>query len=488
VLDRVSQGQCAVKWQIGPNPSSLSTEFNEVDNPAGACFAPARSGDNTSVPQDFFNGDTRALARAISLVESRSPESSALLQQLFSHTGQCRIIGITGSPGAGKSSLVDRLAAAYREDNPSVGIIAVDPSSPFTGGAILGDRIRMNTLATDPGIFIRSMATRGSLGGLAAATADVVRVLDAAGRDPVFVETVGVGQDEVDIVKLADISVVVLVPGMGDDVQALKAGIMEIGDIFVINKSDRPGAENMERAIVALLSLAHRPDGWIPPIIKTIATEGSGVGELRKQIDDYIDRFSHSESRLSRKKQAAGEQLTALLRERLLRTTVRAAFPGDALDQTLDRIARHQADPHAIVQTVLGNSNRIDHVGIAVRSIAAALKVYEGVIGLRVSGYEDVEEQGVRVAMLPIGESRIELLEPLHPDSPVEKFMAKRGEGIHHIAVCVDNIESALERFKAAGSRLIDATPRRGAGNSKIAFIHPSGMHGVLLELVEHER
>jgi LAO/AO transport system kinase len=440
------------------------------------------------VPQDFFNGDTRALARAISLVENRSTEASALLQKLFPSTGQCRTIGITGSPGAGKSSLVDRLAAAYRQDNPKIGIIAVDPSSPFTGGAILGDRIRMNTLATDPGIFIRSMATRGSLGGLAAATADVVRVLDAAGRDPVFVETVGVGQDEVDIAKLADVSVVVLVPGMGDDVQALKAGIMEIGDIFVINKCDRPGVENMERAILALLSLAHRADGWIPPIIKTVATEGRGVDELKKQIDGYVERFSKGDLRLSRKKEAAREQLLSLLRERLVQTAIHEAFPGDALDHVLDKIARHEADPHTLVQTILGNASKIDHVGIAVRSIASALKLYEDVIGLKVSGYEDVEEQGVRVAMLPIGDSRIELLEPLHQESPVEKFMAKRGEGIHHIAVCVDNIDSALERFKAAGSRLIDATPRRGAGNSKIAFIHPAGMHGVLLELVEHER
>ena len=213
------------------------------------------------------------------------PQETAFCGKLFPHTGQARIIGITGSPGSGKSSLVDRLAAAYRQESPQVGIIAVDPSSPFTGGAILGDRIRMQALSTDPGIFIRSMATRGHLGGLAAATADVIRVLDAAGRNPILVETVGVGQDEIDIVKLADISVVVLVPGMGDDVQALKAGIMEIGDIFVINKCDRPGVEKMEHALVALLSLAHRDDGWMPPIVKTVATEGSGIEELKKQID-----------------------------------------------------------------------------------------------------------------------------------------------------------------------------------------------------------
>jgi len=189
----------------------------------------------TTEVRDFFNGDKRALARAISLVENRAPEGIALLQQVFPYTGQARVLGITGSPGAGKSSLVDRLAATYRAENTQIGIVAVDPSSPFTGGAILGDRIRMQALATDPGVFIRSMATRGHLGGLAAATSDVIRLLDAAARNPILVETVGVGQDETDIVKFADVSVVVLVPGMGDDVQTLKAGIMEIADIFVIN-------------------------------------------------------------------------------------------------------------------------------------------------------------------------------------------------------------------------------------------------------------
>jgi len=442
----------------------------------------------TTQPRDFFSGDTRALARAISMVEDRSPAGSALLQQIFSHTGQARIIGITGSPGVGKSSLVDRLAAAYRQQCPQVGVIAVDPSSPFTGGAILGDRIRMQALATDPGIFIRSMATRGHLGGLAPATADVIRVLDAAGRDPILVETVGVGQDEIDIVKLADVSVVVLVPGMGDDIQALKAGIMEIGDIFVINKSDRPGVEKMERAILALLSLAHRADGWIPPIVKTAATEGRGIEDLKTQIDAYAVRFGNSDQNLVRRREAARHQLVGLLRERLLQDALDSAFPGNEFEQVLDRIARHEEDPHATVESMTRAKRRIDHVGIAVRSIDEALKLYTGVIGLRVSGYEDVDDQGVRVAMLPIGDSRIELLEPLHAGSPIEKFMAKRGEGIHHIAVCVDNIESALERFKAAGARLIDASPRRGAGNSRVAFIHPAGMHGVLLELVEHEK
>ncbi|HET9217316.1 MAG TPA: methylmalonyl Co-A mutase-associated GTPase MeaB [Terriglobia bacterium] len=441
----------------------------------------------TATSRDFFQGDTRALARAISLVENRSPAGTALMRQLFEYTGQATVIGVTGSPGSGKSSLVDRLAAAYRTDRAQIGIVAVDPSSPFTGGAILGDRIRMQTLSTDPGIFIRSMATRGHLGGLAAATADVIRVLDAAARSPILVETVGVGQDEVDIVKLADVSIVVLVPGMGDDVQALKAGIMEIGDIFVINKCDRPGVEKMEHALTSILSLAHRADGWIPPIVKTIATEGAGTEELRSHIDAYLNRSGAAEQRLARKRDAARDHLTRLLQEQLVQAALEKAFPADALGDVLDKIARHETDPYAVVETLTASNRRIDHIGIAVRSIEEALKLYEGVLELRVSGYENVEEQGVRVAMIPVGDSRIELLEPLRPDSPVEKFMSKRGEGIHHISLSVDNIESALERLKAAGVRLIDSSPKRGAGNSKIAFVHPAGMHGVLLELVEHE-
>src|SRR5262249_33337504 len=219
------------------------------------------------------------------------------------------IIGVTGSPGSGKSTLVDRLAGAYRGEGEELAIIAVDPSSPFTGGAILGDRIRMQT----PGIYIRSMATRGHLGGLATATADVTAVLDAAGKDPIIVETVGVGQDEVDIVKLADVSIVVLVPGMGDDIQALKAGIMEIGDIFVINKCDGAGVEKMEHTVLAVLSLGQRSDGWQPPLVKTVATEGRGVDELVDAIERCYTFLSNSKDRREKRQEAARQRLIALL-------------------------------------------------------------------------------------------------------------------------------------------------------------------------------
>ncbi len=306
--------------------------------------------------QKLLSGDTRALARAITRVENRSADSLEILRQLFPRSGNSQIIGVTGSPGAGKSTLVDRLAVAYRQKERTVGIVAVDPSSPYSGGAILGDRIRMQTLAADPGIYIRSMATRGHLGGLAAATADVVTVLDAAGKDPIIVETVGVGQDEVEIVKVADVSIVVLVPGMGDDVQALKAGIMEIGDIFVINKCDRPGVEKMERAVLAMLSLANRPDGWTPPVVKTTATEGTGIDELAGNIERCRQFFISAPSRMEKKRDIARQRLITLLEERLLTTVLKLAFRNGELNRIVDDIAERRQDPYSVVDRIIRSS------------------------------------------------------------------------------------------------------------------------------------
>ncbi len=298
-------------------------------------------------------GDVRSLARAISTVENRTHGWTDLLKALFPHSGRARIIGLTGPPGAGKSTLVDQLARYYRKQNRTVGIIAVDPTSPYTGGAILGDRIRMQEHFSDPGIYIRSMATRGSLGGLARTTADVATVLDAAGRDLIMIETVGVGQDEVDIVRLADITVVILVPGMGDDVQTIKAGIMEIADIFVINKSDRDGAERVEREIRALQSLAVRGDNWTPPIVKTVASDGRGIEELAAAIRGYEDYLQRENLILQKKTQNWQERLLEMLRDTLLERA-REHLGNGALAGYAVEIAGHKRDPYELVEEIVG--------------------------------------------------------------------------------------------------------------------------------------
>jgi LAO/AO transport system kinase len=298
-------------------------------------------------------GDPRSLSRVISTVENRSPGWSEMLKTLFPHSGKARVLGLTGPPGAGKSTLVDQLARYYRKQKKMVGIIAVDPTSPYTGGAILGDRIRMQDHFSDPGIYIRSMATRGSLGGLARTTADVATVLDAAGRDLVMIETVGVGQDEVDVVRLADITIVILVPGMGDDVQTIKAGIMEIADIFVINKSDREGAERVEREIRALQSLAVRGDNWTPPIVKTVASEGAGVEELAAAITGYEGYLQQENLILRKKTQNWQDRLLEMLRDALLQR-VEEQLGKDALAGYAAAIAEHRRDPYELVEKIVG--------------------------------------------------------------------------------------------------------------------------------------
>ena len=362
------------------------------------------------------SGDIRALARAATAIENREPGVGQLLDDLRGHSDkQALVLGVTGPPGAGKSTLVDRLAGAFRSQGKTVAIIAVDPSSAVTGGALLGDRIRMQSHYADAGIFIRSMATRGSLGGLADATAGLVRLFSAAGWDVVIVETVGVGQAEVAVAQLAAITILVLVPGMGDDIQASKAGIMEIADIFVINKADHPGVTQLEREL----------QNWGSPIVRTIATDGTGIGELMAAIEKC---------------------------------------PANKL--------KHVAQLH------------IDHLGIAVKSIDAALGFYTGQLGMEVSMRETVEQEKVKVAMLPAGGPRLELLEPTEPDSVIGRYLEKRGEGLHHVALRVPDLAAAVQRLTAGGARILNE-PQRGAGGHEYVFVHPASTGGVLLELIQ---
>lgn len=301
-------------------------------------------------------GERRAIAQAISSVERNDPSGVALLRNLFHRAGKAYVIGITGAPGAGKSTLLEKLAIEYRRNGKRVGIIAVDPTSPFSGGAILGDRIRMQALATDEGTYIRSMATRGQLGGLAPAARDVALILDAAGCDVVFIETVGVGQDEVEVARLADATVVLVVPGMGDDVQTFKAGVMEIADLFVINKADQPGAERVERELNVLLSVASQPLSWRPPIVKTTATTGEGISDLCAELERFRAATEQSSLGLDRRRQNVRLQLLELLRQSLFERVAREQFDEEKIAEYVEAILARRRDPHSIVEEMMAAS------------------------------------------------------------------------------------------------------------------------------------
>jgi LAO/AO transport system kinase len=371
-------------------------------------------------------GDPRALARAISTVEDATEGAAELLAACRTVPQTALRIGITSPPGAGKSTLVDRLIRAFREQQKTVAVLAIDPSSPYTGGALLGDRIRIQNFAADEGVYFRSMASRGATGGLTATTAAALTVMDAANRDIILIETVGAGQSEVEIAALADVTLVVLTPNTGDEVQSLKAGILEIADILVINKSDLEGADRTESEIRATQSLSHEP---APPIIKTVATTGQGIDELIASI------ASIASIKPSRKPKAT-------------------------------------------------NHPKLDHIGIAVRSIAAARTFYTA-LGLTITHEETIDHEQVNTAMLPLGETRLELLEPTAEDSTIARFLAKRGEGLHHIAIRTTNLDALFTNLRAQGTRLASDQILTGAGGHRYFFIHPESTGGILIEIVE---
>ena len=426
------------------------------------------------------SGDTRTLARALTEIENRGSNAPELLAALFPHARPAWRIGVTGAPGSGKSTLVNALAQELSAQGRQVAVLAVDPSSPFTGGAVLGDRVRMSDRDSDSGVFIRSMATRGSLGGLAAGAADVVTALEASGRDVILIETVGVGQAEVDVVSLAETVALVLTPNMGDGVQALKAGVMEIAQVFVLNKCDLPGADRAEQQLEAALSL-RPPTENSPAVVRTVAEQAQG-------LDDLIAALERHRGERRALERYWRDRVSADLSSGLSRLLLPRLASGERLDRVAQGAVSGDANPYEFVADALApfaaDAPRIEHLGVAVRSINQALEALQA-FGFQPGPRIRVEHEQVDVVMLPAGDARIELLEPVSPESAIARFLERRGEGVHHVAVRVPNLDQAVAAARRKGLRLVHDEPQVGAENYRYVFVHPKSVAGVLLELIE---
>lgn len=436
----------------------------------------------------LLSGDVRALARAMSVVEDNGPGAADVRRAAHARAGHATIIGVTGPPGAGKSTFVDQMTVELRRQGRRVAIIAVDPSSPFTGGAILGDRVRMASHAADAGVFIRSMATRGHLGGLARATDEFAMLADAAGFEVVLIETVGVGQDEIEVARLADVCLVLTVPGTGDDLQALKAGVMEIADVFVVNKADRDGTDRAVAAIEAMLALDESGPDWRPPVLRTVATTGAGVSDVLAAVERFqnVAAAGITERRRSRVDWRLRETFQHMAMQALTDSVIASA----EWDATRERILAREVDPFAVaagwLQRLRGLVNlRLDHVAVATDDEAASVAFFRDVLGLEGGEAEEVPAQHVRVRFLGRGQAKVELVMPTTDDSGVAKFLRTRGPGVHHLAFRVANLDAFVAGLTSRGVRLIDREPRPGAHGTRVAFIHPASTRGVLVELVE---